>query len=162
MMLGLASGMVYLAILWRDGKPIAAQANYLDRARRDVLFHVAGRDDSVRDISAGLMLQAHCIRWAIANGYRRYDFTIGDEPYKYSLGGVDREIASTEVFTRSGENLSGRLDDCCRDDVEKVIGAYAAKGRDDDARVAARQAALTWSDFRLEGELAALMPSPQS
>ena len=58
-MLGLANGTVYLAILYRDGKPIAAQANYLDRVKGQVLFHVGGRDDSVRDLSVGLMLQAH-------------------------------------------------------------------------------------------------------
>ncbi|MEN7344114.1 MAG: GNAT family N-acetyltransferase, partial [Pseudomonadota bacterium] len=43
-MLGLANGAVYLAILRRDGQPIAAQANYLDHVKRRVLFHVGGRD----------------------------------------------------------------------------------------------------------------------
>ncbi len=156
-MLGLANGMVYLAILWRDDKPIAAQANYLDKARRHVLFHVAGRDESVRDLSSGLMLQAHCIRWAIANEFTRYDFTTGNEPYKYSLGGVDREILSAEVFTRSGTNVIDRLDDCCRDDVLQVIRRYAAKGRDTDARVAAKQAVQTWPDIELDGDLATLV-----
>jgi CelD/BcsL family acetyltransferase involved in cellulose biosynthesis len=149
-MLGLASGTVYLAILWRDGTPIAAQANYLDHSRRRVLFHVAGRDDAVRDLSVGLMLQAHCIRWAIANGFERYDFTIGNEPYKYSLGGVDREIASAEVFTRSGRNTVETLDACSRDDVLHLIRQFAARGRDEDARIASRQAALTWPDLSLD------------
>ncbi len=156
-MLGLANGMVYLAILWRDGKPIAAQANYVDKARQEALFHVAGRDDSVRDLSVGLMLQAHCIRWAIANGLKRYDFTIGNEPYKYSLGGVDREIVSAEVFTRSGTNTVDRLDPGCREDVLKAIRQYATKGRVEDARTAARQAESTWPDFALDAELSALL-----
>lgn len=156
-MLGLANGMVYLAILWRDGAPIAAQANYLDNTRREVLFHVAGRDDAVRDLSVGLLLQAYCIRWAIANGYERYDFTIGDEPYKYSLGGVDREIASAEVFTRSGINTAGRLDPGCRDDVEKAIKGLAKQGREEDARTAAKQAARTWPDFAIDEQLKPLV-----
>lgn len=156
-MLGLANGMVYLAILWRDGKPIAAQANYIDKTKRQVLFHVAGRDDAVRDLSVGLMLQAHCIRWAIANGLERYDFTIGNEPYKYSLGGIDREIASGEVLTRNETNTTGKLDASCREDVVGLIGQFAAKGRDGDARIAARQAVLTWPDFTLEGDLRALI-----
>ena len=158
MMLGLANGMVYLAILYRDGKPVAAQANYIDRARREVLFHVAGRDDSVRDLSVGLMLQAHCIRWAIANGLKRFDFTIGNEPYKYSLGGVDREIYSAEVLAKTGANVSGRLDQSCREEVLQLIRRFAAKGRDEDARAAAGQAVLTWSDLRLEDDLSGLMP----
>ena len=158
MMLGLANGMVYLAILYRDGKPVAAQANYIDRARREVLFHVAGRDDSVRDLSVGLMLQAHCIRWAIANGLKRFDFTIGNEPYKYSLGGVDREIYSAEVLAKTGANVTDRLDESCREEVLQLIRRFAAKGREEDARAAAGQAVLTWPDLRLEDDLSGLMP----
>ncbi len=156
-MLGLANGMVYLAILWRDGKPIAAQANYIDKARRQALFHVAGRDDAVRDLSVGLMLQAHCIRWAIANGLKRYDFTIGNEPYKYSLGGIDREIVSAEVFTKTGKNTTDTLDTSSREDVLQLIRHYAAKGRDADARTAVEQATLTWPDLPLDDELRALI-----
>ncbi len=146
-MLGLANGIVYLAIVWRDDQPVAAQANFIDKTKRQALFHVAGRDDSVRDVSVGLMLHAHCIRWAIANGLTRYDFTIGDEPYKYSLGGQEREIFSAEVFTRSGENTTGMLDAQCRDDVVELIHRYAAEGRRDDAAIAARQAQETWPEL---------------
>ncbi|MEM1114226.1 MAG: GNAT family N-acetyltransferase [Pseudomonadota bacterium] len=153
LMLGLANGMVYLAILWRDEQPIAAQANYIDHNKRQALFHVGGRDESVRDLSAGLMLQAHCIRWAIANGLERYDFTIGNEPYKYSLGGVDREIASAEVFTSTGTNITDTLDTGCRDDVLKAIQQYASKGRTDDARTAVRQALRTWPDLKSDSVL---------
>ncbi|MEM6301165.1 MAG: GNAT family N-acetyltransferase [Pseudomonadota bacterium] len=149
-MLGLANGMVYLAILWRDGKPIAAQANYVDRTKREVLFHVAGRDDSVRDLSAGLLLQAHCIRWAIANKLERYDFTVGNEPYKYSLGAIDREIASAEVFTKSGSNRSGLLDAACKDDVVEMIGRMKARGREADANAALAQAKQTWPSIELD------------
>lgn len=156
-MLGLANGMVYLAILWRDGKPIAAQANYIDKANRQALFHVAGRDDSVRDLSVGLMLQAHCIRWAIANGFKRYDFTIGNEPYKYSLGGVDREIVSAEVFTRAGTNVTASLDASCREDALQLIRRYLAKGRDEEARTAVRQVMDTWPDLALDDDLGALI-----
>ncbi len=149
-MLGLANGMVYLAILWRDGTPIAAQANYIDKARREVLFHAAGRDDSVRDLSVGLMLQAHCIRWAIANGFRRFDFTIGNEPYKYSLGGVDREIVSAEVFTKTGTNTTDALDRNGRDDALQLIRQFAETGRDTEFKTAAAQAKRTWPDFDLD------------
>ncbi len=157
-MLGLASGMVYLAILWRDGQPIAAQANYIDKVKQEALFHVAGRDESVRDLSAGLMLQAHCIRWAIANGLKRFDFTIGDEPYKYSLGGVDREIGSAEVFTKAGGNVTGKLDNCCREDVLPLVRQYAANGRTEEARIALQQVVETWPDLPIDKELSALRP----
>ena len=151
-MLGLANGMAYLAIVWRDDQPVAAQANFIDWTKRQALFHVAGRDERVRDVSVGMMLHAHCIRWGISKGLTRYDFTIGNESYKYSLGGQDREIFSAEVFTRSGENTTGKLDAQCRDDVVELIRRYVSDGRHDDAAIAARQAQETWPDVELVAE----------
>lgn len=146
-MLGLAAGVVYLAIAWRAEKPVAAQANYIDLVKRRALFHVGGRDDAVRGFSAGLMLQAHCIRWAIANGMKCYDFTVGNEPYKYSLGAQDRHIASAEVFTKTGMNVTERLDDSCREDVLSIIRRFIRKERSEDAHIAAKQALLAWPDL---------------
>lgn len=156
-MLGLASGDVYLAILWRAGTPIAAQANYIDRVKRRALFHVSGRDDAVRDVSAGLMLHAHCIRWAIASGLARYDFTLGNEPYKYSLGAMDRHVASAEVFTRTGANITGRLEESCRKDVLQILRRFIQQGRTDDALIAAQQALLVWPDLEPGRDAAALV-----
>ncbi|MHA7872079.1 MAG: GNAT family N-acetyltransferase [Hyphococcus sp.] len=144
---GLANGLIHLAILWRAGKPVAAQANYVDPVKRHALFHVGARDETVQDLAVGLLLQAHCIRWSIAQGLRRYDFTLGDEPYKYSFGAVDREIACVEISTKSGVNTSGRLDEACHEDVAELIRRYAARGRSDDARIAARQALEVWPDL---------------
>ena len=145
--IGLANGLIYLAILWRAGKPVAAQANYVDPVKRRALFHVGGRDETTRDMAVGLLLQAHCIRWSIANGLQRYDFTLGDEPYKYSFGAVDRNIACVEIATRTGVNTSGRLDENCQEDVAELIRRYAARGRSEDARTAARQALNVWPDL---------------
>ncbi|MEL7028174.1 MAG: GNAT family N-acetyltransferase [Pseudomonadota bacterium] len=144
---GLATGLIYLAVLWRAGKPVAAQANYVDPVKGHALFHAGGRDETVRDLPVGLLLQAHCIRWSIAQGLRRYDFTLGDEPYKYSFGAVDREIASVEISTKTGANVSDRLDDSGRDDVAALIRRYVARGRHEDARTAARQALEVWPDL---------------
>ncbi len=161
-MIGLASGMVHLAILWRDGKPVAAQANYVDPVKRQALFHVGARDDTVHDLAVGLMLQAHCIRWSIANGLTRYDFTLGDEPYKYSFGAVDREIASIEISTKTGVNTTGRLDESCRDDVLEHIRRYVMRGRHDDARTAANQALDVWPDLAPNGDAETLIAKVRS
>ena len=158
-MLGLAAGIVHLAILWYNGKPVAAQANYIDLLKRHALFHVGGRDERVKDLSSGLMLQAHCIRWSIANGLVRYDFTIGDEPYKYSLGSTDRKIASAEVLTKTGANVTHLLDKSCQDDVLKYIRQFSEKGRDSDARIAAQQALNTWPDLSPDHNLESFMSS---
>ncbi len=158
---GLASGRMFLPVLWRGGAPVAAQANYIDPVKRHALFHVGGRDEAIRDLAVGLLLQAHSIRWSIAHGLRRYDFTIGDEPYKYSLGGFDREIAYVEVSTKTGVNRGGRLDEGSRTDVASRIRRYAAKGRDDDARTAARQALEVWPDFPAARDVETLIATPK-
>jgi len=147
-MIGLASGVVFLAILRRDGIPIAAQANYIDSVRRESLFHVGGRDERVQDISSGLMLQAYSIRWAIAQGLGRYDFTIGDEAYKYSLGATDRQIISAEIFTADGANISGKLDPLCRTETLKHLRSFIKRGHGDEAKTVATQALLAWPDLR--------------
>lgn len=150
-MLGLADGTVYLALLWRGDAAVAAQANYVDLVKREMLFHVSGRDESVKDISVGLLLQAHCIRWAISNGLQRYDFTIGNEPYKYSLGATDRTLASAEISSRAGGNISGVLDIGFREDTLKIIQQFSNQGRSEDARTAARQAIEAWPDLEPSG-----------
>jgi hypothetical protein len=156
-MIGLASGMAQLFILWRAGRPVAAHAYYIDPVKRHALFHVGARDERVQDLAAGLLLHAHCIRWSIANGLERYDFTLGDEPYKYSFGAVDREIFAVEIATRSGLNMTGRLDPACRDDVLEHIRRYLARGRNEDARIAARQALETWPELDAEGDVERLI-----
>jgi len=156
-MLGLASGMVHLAILWRDGKPIAAQANYIDDVKKQALFHVGARDESVTDLSAGLMLQSHCIRWAIAQGLKRYDFTIGDEAYKYSFGATNHHIRSAELNTISGGNHTGHLDAACRTEITKHIGSFVVRGHNNEARIVAEQAIRTWPDLAPSGDIDTLI-----
>jgi len=156
-LVGLAHGHLRLAVLRRAGRPIAAHALYLDPVKRAALFHVGGRDESVRDLAAGLLLHAHEIRWSIANGLERYDFTLGDEAYKYALGAKDRAIACVEIATRSGVNAAGGLDEGCADYVAELIRLYAARGRHDDARAAARQALETWPDMASASDVEALI-----
>ncbi|MEM6680668.1 MAG: GNAT family N-acetyltransferase [Pseudomonadota bacterium] len=152
-MLGLAAGSVYLVILWQDDTPVAAQASYLDMVKRHMLFHVSGRDAAFRDISAGLALHAHSIRWAIANGMQRYDFTLGNEAYKYSLGGVDRHIYSAEIVTKTGINTGSTLDPSGQKDVLKIIRQFVRKGRTEDSQTVAQQALQTWPSLAPSGDV---------
>lgn len=156
-MIGLASGMIHLAILWREQRPVAAHAIYVDPVKRHALFHVGARDERVRDLATGLLLHAHSIRWSIAQGLTRYDFTLGDEPYKYSFGAVDREIFSVEIATPTGLNTTGRLDPACRDDALEHIRRYMSRGRRDDALSAARQALDVWPELSADGDIEAFL-----
>lgn len=143
---GLASGIMQVAILWRNGKPVAAQANYIDPVKRSAHFHVAARDDTVRDLQAGALLHAYSIRWAIAQRLTLYDFTLGDEPYKYQFGARDRKIACVEVLTRTRANTTGALDPGRRQEVVDLIRKYAARGWKERVDIALQQAEAVWPE----------------
>jgi len=153
---GLANGLIHLPVFWRADTPLAAHAVYVDPVKRHALFHVSGRDEAVRDLPIGLLLHAHSIRWSIAQGLRRYDFTLGDEPYKYSLGAADRQIAYLEIATKNRRNTDGGLDKGCRGDAAGLIRRFAAKGRAEEGAAAARQALQVWPELSCEDDILAL------
>ncbi|MEL6359664.1 MAG: GNAT family N-acetyltransferase [Pseudomonadota bacterium] len=155
--IGLANGLIYLPILWLEGKPVAAQANYVDPVKRHVHFHVGARDETISSLATGLMLQAHSIRWAVANGMTRYDFTLGNEPYKYSFGAIDRQIGCVEITSKGGINPSGILDPICRAEAAEAIRSFVTRGRVDDARTAARQALNVWPELEEAGHVETLI-----
>ncbi|TIX38767.1 MAG: GNAT family N-acetyltransferase, partial [Mesorhizobium sp.] len=61
-------------------------------------------------IPSGLVLHGYCIRRAIEQGFRSYDFLRGNEAYKYSYGVEETAIHCVLVKTRTGRNLGDRLD----------------------------------------------------
>ena len=104
------SGTLFLPILWQGDKPLGGLAFLVDPVKKAMLFHLAGRDETANDVPSGLVLHGYCIRHAIAQGFRTYDFLRGNEPYKYSYGVEDTTIHCILVKTRTGRNLDGRLD----------------------------------------------------
>ena len=104
------NGTLFLPILWHGEKPLCAMAFFVDPAKRAMLFHMTGRDETADVIPSGMVLHAYCIRRAIEQGFRIYDFLRGDEPYKYTFGAKDTVINCVLVQTKTGRNLDERLD----------------------------------------------------
>ncbi|PBC04292.1 GNAT family N-acetyltransferase [Mesorhizobium sp. WSM3860] len=105
------SGTLFLPILWQGDKPLGGLAFLVDRVKKTMLFHLAGRDETANDIPSGLVLHGYCIRHAIEQGFRSYDFLRGNEPYKYSYGVEETTIHCVLVKTRTGRNLGDRIDE---------------------------------------------------
>ena len=97
-----ALNMLYLPILWRDGRPLGALAHLADRDSGHCVFKMAGRDQAVTEPPVGLLLHVHSIRWAIANGFRLYDFGHGNEAYKYRFGATDLPVSYLTITRRGG------------------------------------------------------------
>lgn len=99
-----------LPVLWQRERPLGAIANLLDFNKKTVLFLVGGRDETFKRLPAGFVLQAYAIRDAIQNGFKIYDFLMGNEAYKYSFGAKERYIHSVVVERRHWSELNIKLD----------------------------------------------------
>jgi CelD/BcsL family acetyltransferase involved in cellulose biosynthesis len=98
----MANGTLYLPILWHGDRPIAANACMRDVEKRELLFQIGSRDLTAEDLSPGVMLHAHTIRAAIEQGFVRYDFLRGNEPYKYVFATGERRIESLVIRRGAG------------------------------------------------------------
>ena len=58
----------------------------------EYLLYNSGYDPAYAHLSVGLLLKALCLRDAIAEGRKVFDFLQGNEPYKYDLGAHDVPI----------------------------------------------------------------------
>ncbi len=83
---------LYLSVLWKGDRPLGAIANFVDFQQKSMLFVITGRDQTFKNPPPGLILHADAIRYAIQNGFKVYDFLMGNEEYKYSFGAKDRHI----------------------------------------------------------------------
>ncbi len=105
-----ADNALFLPMLWRGSQPLGGLGSFIDKQKKALMFFVAGRDESCNEPPPGLVLHAHSIRWAIANGLRTYDLLRGDEPYKYSFGASDRRIKYVVFSARNKARLSPPAD----------------------------------------------------
>lgn len=66
------------------------------------LLYNSGYDPAYSELSVGLLNKALCIKDAIEEGKRAFNFLRGVERYKYDLGGVDQSVYRL-VVSRQGE-----------------------------------------------------------
>ncbi|MBI2859750.1 MAG: GNAT family N-acetyltransferase [Chloroflexi bacterium] len=83
-------GWLRLFFLKVSGERIASAIAF-DYGNTYYLYN-SGYDKRFSGFAVGLLLKAKCIEAAIAAGKKRFDFLRGREPYKYDLGGIDREV----------------------------------------------------------------------
>jgi CelD/BcsL family acetyltransferase involved in cellulose biosynthesis len=101
---------LFLPVLWKGNEPLGALASIIDRQKNTLLFYIGARAETASAPPPGLVLHGHSIRYAIANGFKTYDFLRGNEPYKYSFGADARIVRCIAVSTRGWHNLGGVLD----------------------------------------------------
>ncbi|RCW21155.1 CelD/BcsL family acetyltransferase involved in cellulose biosynthesis [Ciceribacter lividus] len=134
-----ADGNLDVPVLWHEDRPLGALANIIDRQKKTVLFYITGRDEEWKLPSPGLVLHGTCIRRAIGEGFRFYDFLRGNEPYKYMFGVEERPISCTLFRTRDGRNLGGVLNPRSIRHVYEMSLDHYHTGKKADAEIGFRQ-----------------------
>ena len=89
------AGLLRLFMLHVNSRPAAAVLCF--DAGNCLYLYNSGYDPSLAGLSVGLVSKAQCVVWAIESGKQCLDFLRGNEPYKYDLGAVDRQIFTISV-----------------------------------------------------------------
>jgi CelD/BcsL family acetyltransferase involved in cellulose biosynthesis len=98
---------LWLSILWDGTKLIGALAALLDPVKKIMTACITSSDRTYAQLRPGKMVYAYAIRYAIEHGYRIFDFTRGNEGYKFSLGAVERFSPSLTI-ARTGLPATAR------------------------------------------------------
>jgi CelD/BcsL family acetyltransferase involved in cellulose biosynthesis len=94
--LALRAGWLELRVLALDGMPVVARYNLRFAGR--VHYYQGGMDTAAAPgVSLGLLMDAHCIREAVADRLREFDFLRGAEPYKRRWTSATRELVALRV-----------------------------------------------------------------
>ena len=94
----LAAGMLRLYRLRVGGAVLAVYYGFI--AKETAYAYLGGFDPSHPRLSPGMLILAHAIEEARAEGAQRFDFLRGGEAYKYAWGAVDRAKTSLRLRRR--------------------------------------------------------------
>ena len=100
----LARGQLLLVWLEFEGRPVAAEYQFIDREK--VYSYQAGMDPAVTELSPGNLSIMASIQFAIGQGCRFFDLSRGDQPYKASWSATP--VEAYDILIWPGD-LPGRL-----------------------------------------------------
>jgi CelD/BcsL family acetyltransferase involved in cellulose biosynthesis len=86
-----ANGTLQLMFAVMEGQQAATLFNY-DYNGRIYVYNSGFDPDAFSHLSAGVVLTAKAIEWAIENGRHSFDFLRGNEVYKYRFGAEDTTV----------------------------------------------------------------------
>lgn len=92
-----AENRLWLSIVWDGTKAIGALAALLDPTQKVMTGCITTSDRSYAQLRPGKVVYAYAIRYAIEHGYQIFDFTRGNEDYKFSFGAVERFSPSIAI-----------------------------------------------------------------
>ena len=91
-------GKLWLNIYWDGSKPISAQACIIDNEKETCYAYMTGYDSAYAQLSPGKVIGMISTKLAIEQGLKYYNFLLGNDGYKLSLG--------AELQSRSGIHIT--------------------------------------------------------
>ncbi|HZO92215.1 MAG TPA: GNAT family N-acetyltransferase [Candidatus Baltobacteraceae bacterium] len=77
-----AQGVLRMFVYWDGARPIAGATAFVDELRSSFGLYMLGFDAEYEKFSPGKGIIGRAVRTAIEDGYARFDFLRGDEPFK--------------------------------------------------------------------------------
>jgi CelD/BcsL family acetyltransferase involved in cellulose biosynthesis len=94
------AGFARIFIIWRGETPIAGMGAFVDDKSCSLGFYLTAYDDKFAHYSAGRVVNAMAIQYAIEHKYQVLDFMRGDESYKFQFGAQPRYTRNVTVLRR--------------------------------------------------------------
>jgi len=81
---------LFVKIIWDENIPISGTINLVDNQKKAFYFFVIGVNYDYKKYSPGRVILAKDIKYAIENGFEKFDFLVGADEYKFSFGAKQR------------------------------------------------------------------------
>ena len=88
-------GLLDLTLLEVDGRPVAGSLGFIDRGT--YYYYVPAWEPELAPLAPSSLLLAHLVERAYGLGLTRFDFMLGDEPYKARWANEERETVNLVV-----------------------------------------------------------------
>jgi CelD/BcsL family acetyltransferase involved in cellulose biosynthesis len=88
-------GMLDLTLLEVDGRPVAGSLGFVDRDT--FYYYLPAWEPSLAPLAPSSLLLAHLVERAYERGLKRFDFMLGDEPYKARWANEERQTVNIVV-----------------------------------------------------------------
>src|SRR5262249_50964894 len=88
-------GLLDLTLLEVDGRAVAGSLGFVDRGT--FYYYLPAWDPDLATLAPSSLLLAHLVERACERGLQRFDFMLGEEPYKASWATDERRTANLVV-----------------------------------------------------------------
>jgi hypothetical protein len=110
-----------MQMLWQGDVPIAGSVIFLDGKKHYYIFYLLAVNHDFTKLYPGIVITGYEIRYAIENGFRVFDFGLGDEDYKFSFCAQERMARNITVrpmsltdYLKSRLRIKNRLRTICK------------------------------------------------